>query len=348
MSGISSEEGGLGFRQFKEKSAWCPSVNELDPVINVYLKQLEARLGDIDERGRNYSNLPSDEQDALKKLKGYRDIVIKETDKGGVVVVWGRSDYCEEAYRQLRDNQVYELIDTDPLEKVKITIAKELEPLLNMGCISSDNKKYLEVSKPRLGKFYLLSKIHKRLENVPGRPILSNCGTATEKISEFLDFHVQLLVGQVDSIIEDRTDFLKKLERLGYLPSIAILCTIDVVGLYPHIPHGEGLEALREAFINANNELLVDELISLARVVLENNYFEFDEKTFQQKLGTAIGTKFAPGFANIFMGYLEEKFLSTCEFKPWVWWRFLDDVADRFLDDMASFRDGIRLFFLPV
>ena len=89
-----------------------------------------------------------------------------------------------------------------------------------------------------------------------------------------------------------------------------------MVALYPHIPHGEGLEALREAFIKAENELPVDELISLARVVLENNYFEFDEKIFRQKLGTAIGTKFAPGFANIFMGYLEEKFLSTCEFKP--------------------------------
>ena len=120
LSGISNEEGGLGFRQFKEKSAWCPSVNELDPIINVCLKQLEARVGEIDERGRNYSNLPSDEQDALKKLKGYRNIVIKEADKGGAVVVWGRSDYCEEAFRQLCDNQVYELID--PLEKVKITI----------------------------------------------------------------------------------------------------------------------------------------------------------------------------------------------------------------------------------
>ena len=40
-------------------------MNELDPVIDVYLKQLEVRVGEIDERGRNYSNLPSDEQDAL-------------------------------------------------------------------------------------------------------------------------------------------------------------------------------------------------------------------------------------------------------------------------------------------
>ena len=67
--------------------------------------------------------MPPDEQDALKKLKGYGDIIIKEADKGGAVVVWGRSDYCEEAYRQLHDDQVYELIDTDPLEKIKITIA---------------------------------------------------------------------------------------------------------------------------------------------------------------------------------------------------------------------------------
>ena len=74
---------------------------------------------------------------------------------------------------------------------------------------------------------------------------------AREKISEFLDFHVQPLVGQVDSIIKDSTDFLKKLVRLGHIQSTAILCTIDVVGFYPHIPHGEGLEALREAFIYA-------------------------------------------------------------------------------------------------
>ena len=62
-------------------------------------------------------------------------------------------------------------------------------------------------------------------------------------------------------------------------------------------------------------------------LVLENNYFEFDEKLFRQKLGTAIGTKFASGYANIFMGYLEEEFLpDNCELRPWVWWRFLDDV----------------------
>ena len=42
-----------------------------------------------------------------------------------------------------------------------------------------------------LGKLYLLPKIHKRLFNVPGRPVISNCGTPTEKASEFLDHHLK-------------------------------------------------------------------------------------------------------------------------------------------------------------
>ena len=39
---------------------------------------------------------------------------------------------------------------------------------------------------------------------------------------------------------------------------------------------------------------------------------------FRQKLSTAIGTKFAPGFANIFMGALEKRFLGSCEIVPWM------------------------------
>ena len=38
-----------------------------------------------------------------------------------------------------------------------------------------------------LGRLYMLPKIHKRIENVPRRPVISNCGTLTEKVLEVLD-----------------------------------------------------------------------------------------------------------------------------------------------------------------
>lgn len=53
------------------------------------------------------------------------------------------------------------------------------------------------------------------------------------------------------------------LRCLGRLPEGTILVTADVVGLYPHIPHEEGLQALREALTNSPDDL--------ARLALSNN-----------------------------------------------------------------------------
>ena len=54
-----------------------------------------------------------------------------------------------------------------------------------------------------LGKLYLSPKIHKRLSKVPGRPVISNCGTPTEKTSEFLDFYLKPLMQNGWSYIRD-------------------------------------------------------------------------------------------------------------------------------------------------
>ena len=99
---------------------------------------------------------------------------------------------------------------------------------------------------PKFARFYLLPKIHKRLHNVPGRPVISNSGYYTENISSFLDHHLQPLAQVVKSYIKDTNEFLKKLCSLPKSPDGIILCTMDVVGLYPNIPHEEGLSALRK------------------------------------------------------------------------------------------------------
>ena len=61
--------------------------------------------------------------------------------------------------------------------------------------------------------------------------------------------------------------------------------------------------------LGGNKQISSDTLAELAEIVLKNNIFEFDEKTFKQKRGTAIGTKFAPPYAILYMADLEEKLL---------------------------------------
>ena len=98
---------------------------------------------------------------------------------------------------------------------------------------------------PKFVRFYLLPKIHKRMDDVSGRPVISNCSYYTKK-HIFLDFHLQLLAQEVKSYIKDTNHFLEKIRSLPNLPDDIILCTVNVVGLYPNIPHDEDLSSLHK------------------------------------------------------------------------------------------------------
>ena len=77
--------------------------------------------------------------------------------------------------------------------------------------------------------------------------MISNLGFYTGNISSFIEYHLKPLAQNVKSYIRDTNDILSKLASLPPLPDDVILCTIDVVGLYPNIPRDEGLIAIRKA-----------------------------------------------------------------------------------------------------
>ena len=68
------------------------------------------------------------------------------------------------------------------------------------------------------------------------------------------------------------------------------------------------------------------DLCHLIRLILTMNSFSFNENYYLQIHGTAMGTRMAPSFANLFMGRLEREFLLTQNVKPREWWRFIDDI----------------------
>ena len=176
----------------------------------------------------------------------------KQLDKGSCVVVWDRNDYFMEAQKQLSDKNVYKEVKFNEklIQDLTETSNKIFRNLRNGGFITDKELKYFSFDHKRacnLGKLYLLPKIHKRLFNVPGRPVISNCGTPTEKASEFLDSHLKTIIQESRSYIKDSADFINKFGQIGSIPENAILVTADVVGLYPIIPHKAGLKALKNA-----------------------------------------------------------------------------------------------------
>ena len=114
---------------------------------------------------------------------------------------------------------------------------------------------------------------------------------------------------------------MEKRKTLGCIPDNAILVTEDVVGLYPSIPHQAGLIALKEALDKSlSKKIPTDDLIRMAEFVLSNS------DAFQQISGTAIGTKFTPPYACIYMDQVEQKFLAMQINQPLIWFRYINDI----------------------
>ena len=156
---------------------------------------------------------------------------------------------------------------------------------------------------------YLLPKIHKRLVNVPGHPIVLNCGTPTDEASESLGHHLQPIM----------RSGMSKLKNLKKVPNNAILVSGNVVELYPSIVHNEGLEVLKKHLHNfPEKSIPTANLFKMAEFFLKNNYFDFNSNVKHQRSGTPIVTKFVPPYAcvYIYMDYMQNQFLKNEQIQP--------------------------------
>ena len=202
--------------------------------------------------------------------------------------------------------------------------------ILKKGCNTEKKHKYFSdefKNITNLGKLNLRPKIHKHLFDVPERPVLSNCGTATEKVSELLDHVLKAVMQQKGSYIKDSGDFIKKLKKIKEVANDAIMVTADVFGLYPIIRHDVGLEALRKTLDEqVNKKMVLRTLLKWQNLFWEITTLNLMVKLNNNFLATAIGTKFAPPYACIFMEKVEIEFLESQVCKLLVWFRYIDDV----------------------
>ena len=93
----------------------------------------------------------------------------------------------------------------------------------------------------------------------------------------------------------------------------------------------------------------------MAYFVLRNKYFEFNGQIKQQISTTAIGTKFAPPYACLFIDKIETGFLETQELQLSAWFRYIDNIffiwthgeqdLQTFLYSLNEFHNDIRFTY---
>ena len=135
-------------------------------------------------------NLSQGQLRGLRELTENPDITIQKADKGSAVVVMNTTDYLRKGYRQLSDSNFYTKLDHDPTLDIGNRINDTLLKMRQQNLISDKNLEYLSAKSCSEGRFYLLSKVHKK--GVPG--------------------------------IRDTQDFIFKIKELCKIPEGALLC----------------------------------------------------------------------------------------------------------------------------
>ena len=174
--------------------------------------------------------------------------------------------------------------------------------------------------------FYTVTKIHKAI--LFGRPIISWCDGLTERLPSFVDKLLQPIAQIQDSYLKDTTHFIRFIESTR-VPRNAFLVSMDVTSLNTNIPQEEGITIVCNVYDNfhANNPpIAINFLREMLSLILKENSFQFYGKDYLQTHGTAMGTKMAVAFANIFMASIEKEILRHSVNKPLTWKRFIDDV----------------------
>ena len=274
-------------------------------------------------------------------------LIIKPVDKGGVVVVLSTEHYKTMIMKHLDDASTYKKLDLNIDMKIHKNLKKRLHKYNK--CFTKSEQKFLNEKSLETSKFYGLPKVYKA--KVIEAAIHSQ-NTEVVEVREPRDLKLRLIVGGPNCPTRRLSYFLDTLLR-PYLKHVSVdflnkcprevdpdteIVTLDVTSLYTSIPHEYGLKDLgyfltifkEEINLRYNNQFILD----AADFILKNNSLTFDSMFLLQLKGTAMGTVFAPTYANLAMSYhkIQVYFiikntysLVVSKFFEENWFRFLDD-----------------------
>ena len=201
---------------------------------------------------------------------------------------------------------------------------------------------------------YGLPKTHK--EGTPLRPILSMTGWSHHEVGKWLAGLLQPVLERFSShCISDSFSIAKTMQKLDIDPNV-FMCSFDVSSLFTNVPLDETIKICSDALYDDYDlQPLIpkDVLVELMKSATSSVEFSFNNTTYKQTNGVAMGSPLGPAWANIFAGYYEEKLFSQTQ-KPPAYFRYVDDTfaildheveADEFLTKLNCLHLSLKFTF---
>ncbi len=142
----------------------------------------------------------------------------------------------------------------------------------------------------------------------------------------------------MDSYIQDSQHLIQQLDNVP-IPPDCILFSCDFESLYTNLDQEKTLRRISEFMADKLDNNFIDSKAfhTILSLILFNNYFTFNEFTFLQVIGIAMGQISGPDIANLAVYFDEILAIQTC--KPFFYRRFIDDLylIAKFYFDIIKF-----------
>ncbi|CAF3768809.1 unnamed protein product [Rotaria socialis] len=277
-------------------------------------------------------------QSILKILHNRPDIIIRRTDKSKVFYIGNATVFTEKASKYMLETEAYREISNEHciLSENHHLVISLLGSLLKNGAINQEQYRQISPSKNRseLAHLHFIPKPHK--PDTPLRPIVAAIHAPATQLSKFLNdllAPVFLRVARETTFING-IDLVRTLEKYvidKQLKPTTLFVSFDVENLYTMIPRQGALIALIE-FLERylpNKRIgtfSINDIVRMARLVLDTNVFVYENKYFRQIRGGAMGSAFTQTLANIYMFEWEQDLLQIQQANKEIYGRYIDDV----------------------
>jgi hypothetical protein len=268
-------------------------------------------------------------QRTLQYLKEHPELRVIATDKNLGLALVTTSFYDEMCRQHLKDVKTYQYVGTVHRFQVSLQTKNSLADLNYMACKiwsgikSLDRFLDVDTTTPKIPHFHCIAKIHKT--PVAGRPIAGAHSWITTPISKLLSYALRQLMDPLTHLLRDSKDLVDTCEGMK-LGNTDMLVTMDVTALYPSMDHLETIKSLD--ILTFPSQAMKTWCKDATRFVLKNSFVQYDNGTYRQVSGTAMGTNCAVELANIYVTKFIELSPQMDRWRPHIrlWKRFIDDI----------------------
>jgi hypothetical protein len=242
------------------------------------------------------------EWNTIKKIKqklNGNSLMISKADKGKSIVILPIDTYKTKIHDDFIQNNQFINLQNNPTDQYKKNDKHELN---KQNIIQKEHKWKYSNMNPKAPNLHATIKLYE--QNTPIKQVVNWKNSPAYNLAKFI---TNTLKETVD--LPFTYNIRNSIQLIYDLNNITInentrICSFDTKDMYTNIPQQDATHIIHNILQNYN-ENVANNILNMLQIVLQQNYFQFDNQYYKQNVGLAMGAPTPAIIAETFLQNLE-------------------------------------------